>query len=170
MRIFLTGMMGSGKSFWAKRIAGFSSLPFIDLDKYIEDKSFMSVSKIFEEKGENYFRNSETKYLNEIITANEKFILATGGGTPCFHGNMELMKKSGRVIYLKTDTKELAKRVFGSAEIRPLIHQSSIEILQTELESILALRKSIYEQSDIIIEMNRIDETNFAENFIKNYV
>ncbi len=170
MRIFLTGMMGSGKSFWAKKIASSGNMLFIDLDKYIEDKLFMSIGKIFKEKGETYFRIIENKYLNEIITTYENIILATGGGTPCFYDNMNQMKKSGRVIYLKTDIDELVKRIIHSAEMRPLINQSDTRILKTELEDILSSRKSIYEQSDIIIDMNQVDESNFAENFIKNYV
>src|SRR5690606_32764699 len=104
MIISLWGMMGSGKSSLGKAIAEELKLTFIDLDSYIESKLQKSISKIFAEDGEDYFRlverNCIINILNEFV--DEKVILATGGGTPCFFGNAELLVKETLSIYLET--------------------------------------------------------------------
>lgn len=170
MRIFLTGMMGCGKSFWGNKIAEIHHLDFIDLDEYIEQKLGCRISEIFKNEGERYFRDKESFYLKEIIMTYPHCIVATGGGTPCFHLNMQLMKESGIVVYLKTDLSMLAHRIFNNTPSRPLAASSTIEELMKVLENIYSERRKIYEQSERIIDMNQIDEAKFAENFIDEYV
>lgn len=170
MRIFLTGMMGSGKTFWGKKIADSHQMPFVDLDQYMESQTDLTISEIFKHFGETYFRELEKEFLDAVIHQNEHCIIATGGGTPCFFDNLEKMKIAGRVFYFKTEVPILAQRIFSSKQKRPLLaNLSEIEIAQ-QLNLIVDKRKAIYEQSDIIIEMNQIDETTFAQNFFNLYV
>ena len=91
MRFFFTGFMGSGKSFWAKKMSLNMSIPYIDLDEYIEAKEKMTISDIFNLKGEAYFRQYENLCLKEIVSLHDHFILSCGGGTPCFHDNKKIM-------------------------------------------------------------------------------
>ena len=78
------------------------SIQFLDLDDYISEKEKMAISKIFEKKGEVYFRVIENKYLKEIIEKEEDFILSLGGGTPCYANNIEEVNKGNTVsIYLE---------------------------------------------------------------------
>lgn len=170
MRIFLTGMMGCGKSFWAPRIAATAGLQCIDLDHFIEEKTQQCISDLFETKGESYFRQIEKFYLLEIIEKYTHCIVATGGGTPCFHNNMERMKGAGKVMYLKTHLEILAERIANSNRKRPLLKQASTTELIRTLTDIYQSRKNCYEKSDHIIDMNHCDETTFAETFLKNYV
>ncbi|MBK6264567.1 shikimate kinase [Marivirga sp. S37H4] len=122
MRYFLTGLPGSGKSFWAKKLAEKYQLPFLDLDAHIEVKETKSITDIFKEKGEVYFRELESEALQEIIIENEQLILACGGGTPCFHQNMERMNTAGTTIFLNTPPEWIAKNLMTHEEIeqRPL--------------------------------------------------
>ena len=84
MNIILTGYMGSGKTEIGSRISQKLGMKFIDLDQYIEKKEDSSITKIFEKKGDIYFRKIESKYLHEIIKK-DNIILSLGGGTPCYH-------------------------------------------------------------------------------------
>ena len=81
-------MPGSGKSTMAKFLCSQISLSFYDLDLEIEKNEGKNIREIFKENGENYFREIETFTLKKIIKEKNNFILATGGGTPCFNDNM----------------------------------------------------------------------------------
>ena len=91
MRIALVGYMGSGKSTVGKLLSERMSIPFIDLDKVIETREGKTIAALFGEKGETYFRQLESNALIEILSQNTPFILATGGGTPCFLDHMHLL-------------------------------------------------------------------------------
>ena len=93
-KVFIVGMPASGKSRLGKYISSMTNLSFIDLDIEIEKKLDIKVKDIFEIKGEKFFRKIETKTLKEIIENKSNFILATGGGTPCFNENMSIINNS----------------------------------------------------------------------------
>src|ERR1700761_1236239 len=100
--IFLIGMPGAGKTHWGNRLSGELGYSFIDTDAAIEKEKKNSIANIFSNEGEEKFREAEEKILQDIIQnkhGNE--IIACGGGTPCYRNNMDLMKSSGCVIYLK---------------------------------------------------------------------
>lgn len=122
MRIVLIGYMGSGKSTIGKLLAEKLELDFNDLDNYIENKSGTTIPEIFKEKGEIYFRKIEHDYLNEILENESRLVLATGGGTPCYSGNMHTMlERSNAVIYLKLSIPRLIDRLSKEKDERPLI-------------------------------------------------
>ena len=120
MRIFLIGYMGSGKSSFGKKLAKKLNLRFFDLDKRIEEKAGKRIPDIFAEYGETHFRELEKDELEAVVTQNG-FVLATGGGTPCFYDNLELMNHHGLTIYLRMDASMLAQRLFHSKTKRPLV-------------------------------------------------
>ena len=90
MIIFLLGFMGSGKSTLGKRLAKKMSWEFLDMDKVLEEQEGMTVTQIFQEKGEAYFREAETQFLQGLDPSMNR-IVATGGGAPCHTNNMDLM-------------------------------------------------------------------------------
>jgi shikimate kinase len=92
-KIFLLGFMGSGKSTLGKKLANKLNVPFFDLDKIIEEQIGISIAEIFKTKGEEYFRTLETQVLKQLIYKQAKFVIATGGGAPCFNNNIELINK-----------------------------------------------------------------------------
>src|SRR5215471_7922238 len=111
MRIYLIGFMGSGKSFWGKKLSAEKNLPFFDLDDVIIQQENMSITDIFAQKGEEYFRMLEKEVLTDLTKSHEDVIISCGGGTPCFFGNIDYMKKNGLVIWLNTSTDVLIKRL-----------------------------------------------------------
>jgi len=150
MRIYLVGYMGSGKSTLGRKIADLTGMNFIDLDKYIEERCFKSIPLIFEEEGETGFREKEQHSLHEVVHF-ENVVISTGGGTPCFFDNMELMNKTGITIYISPDIKTLACRIVKSKTERPLITGKSHEELLSFIEEALKTRSPFYEQAQIIL-------------------
>jgi len=110
-KFIIVGMPGSGKSTMAKYLCSQTSLTFYDLDKEIENNEGKKIKEIFRDKGENYFRKVESIVLKKIIKEKENFILATGGGTPCFNDNMKIINKYGISIFLNTSIDVLEERI-----------------------------------------------------------
>ena len=164
MRIYLVGFMGCGKSTIGRKLAILLSMNFIDLDKYIEERYFKTVPLIFSEEGENGFRKKERHSLMEVSQF-EDVVIGTGGGTPCFFDNMEVMNLSGITIYLAPDTETLANRILKSKTERPLISGKSREELISYINLALKKRIPFYEQAKIIIhaENNLKAELVFEE-------
>ena len=150
--IFIVGMPGSGKSTMAKYLSSETSFKYLDLDEEIELKSKKSVSKIFEIDGEESFRVLEKETLDEIIQKEEKFILATGGGTPSYDDNMKKMNKNGITIFLNTSPEILIERISRKNK-RPLFNSTNI---REKVSKILNERIKFYKQSKYsIINNNR---------------
>ncbi|GBU06839.1 shikimate kinase I [Bacteroidales bacterium] len=149
-RIFLIGYMGSGKTTVGKLLASNLNLEFIDLDGFIEGRYRKKIAQIFEEKGESGFRLIEHNALKEVSSL-ENIILATGGGTPCFYNNLEIMNKSGLTIYLKFSTEELSNRLFRCTH-RPLIQNKSLAELKIFIAQNIQQRTSFYEGAQEILD------------------
>ena len=111
--IFLIGYMGAGKSVVGRLLSQINGFNFYDLDEYIEVKEGKKVSEIFNENNEVYFRKIENKYLKEISLLKENKIISTGGGTPCFQNNFEIINESSNStsIYLKANIDVLVNRL-----------------------------------------------------------
>lgn len=150
MRIYLVGFMGCGKTTLGRKIAGLLGLNFIDLDKFIEERTFKSVPLIFEEEGEQGFREREHHALEEVSHF-EHVIVATGGGAPCFYDNMELMNRTGITVYISPDTPTLAGRIIHSKTERPLVAGKSKEELISFINESLKRRAPFYEKAKIVL-------------------
>ena len=149
MLIFLIGFMGSGKSTTAKLIAENLGYEFADLDILIEQKEDMPITEIFAGKGEEYFRELESETLESILKRQE-LVVACGGGTACFHGNMQKMKSAGITIYLKVSPELLAVRLSSGHSNRPLVAGMQGRDLKNHIRKLLAGREGWYRQSDIV--------------------
>ena len=122
--------MGSGKTTIGKRISKDLKINFLDLDKYIETSLGDTILNIFKVKGEIFFRKKERECLREILEKKEDFILSTGGGTPCYFQNTEMiLQYTDNFFYLKTAIPELVDRLKKEKEKRPLIKHLSDEEL-----------------------------------------
>ncbi len=166
-RIFLIGMMGSGKSYWLKQIAKWNKSVGYDLDALIEMKEEKTITEIFDEDGETYFRKAEATIL-KWFKEKKKYVVATGGGTACFQENMDLMKKEAVVIWLDESVDVLAKRLANEKSDRPLIaHLSDIE-LKAFLEQKLVERHPFYKQAHYCLASDQINESGLKK-LIKNH-
>lgn len=151
-KYFLVGMPGSGKSTIGRFLAQKLGLPFIDLDEVIVRVEGQEITDIFKLKGEDYFRKLETRCLTNQIKLKGGFVLATGGGTPCFYGNMNLMNQNGLTIFIDAPTDILFNKLSKKGiQKRPLLTNLSRGDLFLELKNKLDDRKIFYNQSKIII-------------------
>lgn len=151
--IFLIGMPSSGKSTLGRQLAKRLDYQFIDMDDLIINQELSSVFEIFKYKGEDYFRQVESKVLKGI-KPNQKLIIATGGGVPCFFDNMDFIKANGTSIFLNVQPEDLLKRIQKSeGNNRPLIDKRKTnEILLNELRERYENRLKFYQQADIQID------------------
>jgi shikimate kinase len=142
--------MGCGKSTLGRKLARRLNLCFIDLDKYIEERNFRTIPAIFSEEGEEGFREREKKALEEIADF-ENLVVATGGGAPCFFGNMDLMNRTGVTLYIAPPVEILVERLLKSKNERPLIKGKSREELIRFIDENLQKRAPFYEKASVII-------------------
>lgn len=150
MRIILVGYMGSGKTTFGKTLAKRLNLPFLDSDKEIAKKENKSISSIFEQLGEAEFRKMESAFINSLKDRDEPFVLATGGGLPCFNNHMDLLKDLGTTIYLEMPPKALLKRLENGIDQRPILKQLNEDQLLNHIETQLDSRATFYKQAHLI--------------------
>lgn len=151
MLIFLIGFMGSGKTTLGRPLASRLGYDFLDLDKVIEEGEGSTVGEIFAARGEEYFRTLERRYLQDIIVHGGNAVVSTGGGTPCFNGNMELMNTNGITVYLKLSPGMLADRLMATKVCRPLLAGKSPEELLQYIVDTLAVREEHYERANVVV-------------------
>ncbi|HTQ64840.1 MAG TPA: shikimate kinase [Puia sp.] len=168
MKIFLIGFMGSGKTHWGKLLAEKLHLTFFDLDTVITEKENKTISEIFAEKGEEFFRYLEKDVLEELVNENNDFIISSGGGTPCFFNNIEFMKKNGKVVWLNTSIDTLKQRLLKERTSRPLIRNIGEQELKVYIIRKLGERKLYYEQADLIVNEETISLQPFIELLLKD--
>ena len=151
--------MGCGKTSLGKKLAKKMDAKFIDLDKVLEKEEQMSVPKIFELKGEPYFREIESQWLSKF--KGKDTIISLGGGTPCYHENMELINTIGSSVYLKMDASLLTDRLYNSIQKRPLIEEFKRDkvALSTKIESMLAEREPFYAKANITFEASNVSSS-----------
>ena len=143
-------MPGSGKTVVGRLLAKIMQLSFIDLDLVIAEKAGMDINRIFTELGEEYFRKMEAEWLREAGTSEQEFVLATGGGAPCFHENMQYMNAVGVTVFLDVPLDELCWRLISrGTSKRPLLRQLSDEELRVEIHKKYEQRQSFYRQAKI---------------------
>ena len=169
MKIFLIGYMASGKTTFGKKLSKTLDLQFIDLDDRIEEKSGRTIKHIFETDGEDIFRKLESDTLKSTIQNENNFVLATGGGTPCFYDNIKLMLKNGVTVYLELDIKTLVNRLVSSKIYRPLIWGKTESELKEYAEKMLTKRNPYYNQAHIIIDELNPDVEKAAKKISKKY-
>jgi shikimate kinase len=141
--------MGSGKTTAGKKLAASLGWSFIDLDRKIQEHAGMTIPEIFSRYGEDHFRKIESELLM-AIAPDSNTVVATGGGAPCYNDNMKFMLSTGLTIYLKLTPEQLANRLEGSSDKRPLIKNIQGEELLQYIGKKLSERSEWYQKSHII--------------------
>jgi len=163
-KLFIVGMPGSGKSTIGNLLAKQLGYDFIDLDEVIVSKEGKEITEIFKDQGEDYFRQVEKTCLGEVLEREEEFVLATGGGAPCFFDNMERMNASGITIFLDVPVEDLYNKLkTRGTNKRPLLKNISDSDLRSELERKYKDRKKFFERSKICLQQ-RLDEVSVRVN------
>jgi shikimate kinase len=161
-KIILLGYMGCGKSTIANKLSGRISIPYIDLDEYIEKKVNLTIKQIFENHGEIHFRKLERTYFVELLNASEEMIIGLGGGTPCYANNHELLKREDVLsIYLKASIETLFERLAPNKSKRPIIAEKGEEEMKEFIAKHLFDRSFYYNQAQykINVDGKSIEET-----------
>jgi shikimate kinase len=146
--------MGSGKSFLGKKLSEKLRLPFFDLDAEIESNEGKSINQLFDEKGEEYFRLREKDYLHLITESHESFIMATGGGTPCYYNNIDYMNLAGTTVWINSTIDILFDRLLKEKSKRPLLKGLDETQIKGFIQKKFSDRKIYYEQAVISVEDN----------------
>jgi shikimate kinase len=163
MKVFLIGMMGSGKSFWKHRLSAKLKTGGYDLDNIIESVEEKSIAELFEEEGEISFRKTEAKLLR-WFGEKKSFVLATGGGTPCFHQNIEWMNQQGITIWLDESVDVIVERLVTEMDHRPLLKNLSINDLHSFIQNKLNERIPFYNQAKYKLSGTEINLKNLTAN------
>jgi len=155
-RIVLVGFPGSGKTTIAKKLATRLHYEFVDSDSFFESKYHISIPDFFKKFGEEIFRKTEHLILEELLLQNN-VVISTGGGTPCFLGNMDLIKNNSFSIYIKMSPLSLTDRLIHSKKNRPLIQNKTPEEIELYVNDTLKKRDPFYNQADRVIKGESID-------------
>ena len=150
------GFMGAGKTTLGKALAKDLNISFIDLDQYIERRYMKSVSQIFALKGEQGFREIESRMLREVGEFDD-VIVSCGGSTPLIGDNMEYMLQHGQTVYLKCDNDTLLRRLKVARSQRPLIASKTDEELAAFIESETKHREPGYLRAEFICPGDRLE-------------
>lgn len=166
MKIFLLGFMGSGKSTLGRELAQRTGYRFIDLDRSIEINYGMNIPELFKLKGESEFRAIEREQLMNELKA-DNFVMALGGGTPCFFDNIDRINQEGVSIYLDYSSEFLAGRLGSFSGDRPLLKGKTGPELVQFIRSLLTERLPYYEKANIKVQGNGKSIQEMTEDILR---
>ncbi len=152
--VWLVGMMGAGKSAVGRALAERLGRELVDTDARIVDAAGCSIPEIFEREGESGFRAREREAVSEV--AGKPVVVSLGGGAPCQPGIVELLSRTGRIVYLRARLDTLLRRV-GRGRGRPLLQGLGPEERRERLGELLEARSGAYQQAHVIVDTDDLD-------------
>lgn len=161
--IVLTGIMGSGKTTIGSRLADKLKIYFIDSDKEIEDLEKMSIAKIFDLKGESYFRKTEIQIIKEIINRDEPMVLSLGGGAFIDREVRDLVKQKAISVWLYADIETIIHRTSNKSS-RPLLRGQDSRVI---ISNLIKQRYPIYKESDIHVSTSGDNYESIIQKIIR---
>ena len=164
--IILIGYMGADKTTIGYALAKNLGVQFYDLDWYIEMRFHKTVAQIFEERGEEGFREIERNMLHEVAEF-ENVVISCGGGTPCFFDNMDYMNTLCDTIYLKASANVLASHLKMGKVVRPLILGKTEEELIDHIQEMLNQREPYYMKAKHVIDINLLNSREKVAESVK---
>lgn len=161
--------MGAGKTTIGYQLSRALSMPFIDLDQYIIDQEKQSVQEIFEQYGEDHFRELEKKALHSTFKVSNA-IISTGGGLPCFFNNIDQMNKNGMTFYLKLPQEVILKRLIKSMRERPLVKDKTEEELKETIHNLFESRRKYYEKAHYSVDAANKNALHYITRILSGYM
>lgn len=153
--VFIIGMPGAGKSYWAKQLSTYLHVPYVDLDAKISHAYGKTINELFTDSGENAFRKIEQKELQNLCFQSPLQIIACGGGTPIYEDNLAWMKRFGLVIFINPNKASILQRIHAKSH-RPQFLNKTIQEVETLYEELLIKRLPIYQEANIIINEEQL--------------
>jgi shikimate kinase len=164
MKVYLVGYMASGKTRIGLELSELTGYQFLDTDHLFEERYRISILDFFERYSEDSFRKIEKDLLQETLKYQDA-IIATGGGTPCFFNNMDIIRNNGFSIYLRMEVLSLVDRLAVVRKKRPLLKELSGPELEPYIKTQLAERELFYNRANIIVDAGKVDAAE-----ILNYI
>jgi len=148
-RVALIGLRGAGKSTLGALLAEQLGVPFLELDRLIEQESGVSISAIFDLYGQGGFRRLELQCLEQVLGRYPRFVLSTGGSLVSETATFERLLATCFTVWLRTSPEEHMQRVIAQGDMRPMANNREA---MADLERILAVREPFYSKADITID------------------
>ncbi len=144
-------MPAAGKTTVGKNLAKKLGLPFFDLDREIVKQAGMDIPAYFSAYGEDAFRHLEADMLRNYTKQYTAFVMACGGGTPCFYANIDFMNAQGITVYLYQPVTQLVARLAQAKAERPLVASIDNDNLVQYVENLLSKRSGYYLKAQLVI-------------------
>lgn len=167
--VFIIGYMACGKTTFGRAIARATGREFIDMDFRIEQRFHSTIREIFYKRGEEEFRRIEADTLREIGEM-ENVIISCGGGTPCYHSNMDFMLEHGNVIFLDATVERIVERLIRNRARRPLLADKTPDELQLAVETGLKERLPVYRRANIIFNGDNLEDRRQISDSIEKFM
>lgn len=167
--IFLIGYMGSGKTTLGRALGRKLGIEFIDLDIYIEGRYMRTIRQLFEECGEDRFREIERNMLHEVAEM-ENVVVACGGGTPCFFDNVDYMNEKGTTVFLQASIERLFERLARKRYKRPLIMNFDDDQLREFIVTNLEKRMPFYRKAQHSFCGEELENTKQIMKTVENFI
>ena len=159
--------MGSGKSHISKNLSQKINFKLIDLDQKISEQHGISITEIFQTRGEIYFRKEEKRILEQLLNSEENLILSLGGGTPVYYNNMNIINEKSKSIFLRASVNTLTNRVLLQKNSRPLISKLEDSDIPEFIAKHLFERNPYYSQAHFSIDTDSKSASEISEEIIK---
>lgn len=150
LRIFLIGFMCAGKSQVGKALAPLLGLPFVDIDRVVEQR-VGPLAPFIQREGEAAFRLQETTVLDDLLKG-DAAVISTGGGTPCEGDNLQRMNSAGITVWLDVPMAQLMPRIERAGGDRPLLFGLKGAALHERVRTLMEEREGLYAQAQIIVQ------------------
>lgn len=162
--VYLIGFMGAGKTTYGKASARKAGWLFKDLDTLIESQASLTIPEIFSQKGESHFRALERQVLeNTQNMEGGPYLIACGGGTPCYSDNMDWMNVHGTTVYLDTPEEILLGRLRAMRAYRPMLNQVPDKELGNFIHNLLLNRTPFYRKAKYILSGEELNEKSLTQ-------
>jgi shikimate kinase len=168
MRIFLIGFMASGKSTFGRNLASVMNFSFVDTDQQVEIDTGLSILNIFREKGEVFFRETETGILNDLLLLDD-VVIACGGGLPLHSANLYKMNRFGTTVFLKPPFHIITQRLLELKHSRPLLLEMGDDEFEVKLKELYKHRLPVYREASLIIDPQNSDPAHIGKIIRERY-
>ena len=158
--IALLGLRGAGKTTIGRRLARRRRVPFVELDRRVEQASDLSLGELFSLHGEEYYRRLEREVLEEVLREGKPMVLATGGGIVTSPETFVLLRRSAITIWLRATPEDHWNRVVRQGDRRPMADHPQA---MADLRTLLATREPLYTLADHTIDTTSIDATSVVD-------
>ena len=148
-RIALIGLRGAGKSTLGALLAKSLEVPFLELDRLIEQESGVALSSIFDLYGQSGFRRLELQCLEQVLERYPRFVLATGGSLVSETATFERLLATCFTVWLRASPEEHMQRVIAQGDMRPMANNREA---MADLENILSAREPLYSKADVTVD------------------